>query len=181
MGNLGFDTEGPELTTRAKDFLGSLPGFALDDLVHDIRPLGNRPASSVLVQFKECNAGDNWRAKAYAKNFKHPENSDELRSQRGQPGSGIVYLEKQQTDTQRRPWLLTKRCGHELKKIESTIPPEQQKTIKVETRGKLVLVGGKTAGLSFHGQWKWTEDGKRHLQERGVHLDSLTAIIGRDW
>ena len=181
LGNLGFDTDPETLVERARAILSKLQGFNIEDLVQDIRTQGKRPGSMVLVEFKQQSEGDNWESKVFNLKHTYPENESALRTARNQPGAGTVFLGKQQTEAQRRPMKLTKRCGEELTRIENCLDPEQRKPIKVETRGKLVMVGGETVGHSFHGSWQWTEAGARHLRERGVHQGALTASIEQSW
>ena len=181
LGNLGYDTEPATLLQRGRELLSNLPGFSIADLVKDIRPNGTRQSSCVLVEFNQQNEGENWRDKVFNLKHTYPENQTELRNARKQPGSGKVYLSKQQTETQRRPLKITRRCGKELERIENRLQEGQRKPIVVDEGGKYVIVAGKTVGFSFHGAWQWTDDGLVHLQDRGVHRDAITAAIEQTW
>ena len=122
LGNLGYDTATDVLIDRAKEILGKLPGFSHTDLIEDIRSFGTRPGSSVLIKFKDRAEGEKWRPKLFLLEHRFPENSPELRAERNQSGTGTVYLRKQPTDTERRPLVITKRCGAELTRVEAALP-----------------------------------------------------------
>ena len=159
--------------------MGRIPGFSFGDLVEDIKTFGTRPGSAVLIIFKDREEGEKWRPKVFDLNHKFPENSPELRANRNQTGSGIVYLRKQPTDTERRPLFIAKRCSQELSRVEEALPADQRKPVKVSKT--LVSVSGKTVGYSFRGAWQWTDEGISHLSERGLHKDAFTSVIEGTW